>query len=299
MLIRYRLEYYLLQLVIILFKITPYIVRKFLLKVIFYFVIFIDRKHREILDINLSCAFKDKSLSEIKNLKKDIKRHFFEVIFFLFEIFIKDDLKKVMPKFIIEGEENLKESIVKSNEGVILFSAHYGNWELIPYILKTFFNIDVYGVARKFDNPFLEKMIMDFRKKIHTNIIYNKNVIREILKSLEMNRVLYFLIDQNVIDREGVYVDFFDQKACAVSSLAKIHLKYKTPIIPIFLQFSKDKRIATLKILNKINYIPQGDKNLDIKEITQKCTSIIEEQIKSDPSQWLWFHNRWRLRSNG
>ena len=38
---------------------------------------------------------------------------------------------------------------------------------------------------------------------------------------------------------------------------------------------------------------PSGSMEQDIKTLTQMFTSAIEEEIRRDPTQWLWSHRRW------
>jgi len=51
-----------------------------------------------------------------------------------------------------------------------------------------------------------------------------------------------------------------------------------------------------------IRYLPEvqvertGDTRADILALTQRCTRIIEEQIRRQPEYWVWMHRRWRTR---
>jgi KDO2-lipid IV(A) lauroyltransferase len=120
--------------------------------------------------------------------------------------------------------------------------------------------------------------------------------MRTILKQLEKNGIVYLLIDHNTIAREGVFVDFFGKKASTVPSVSQLHLRKSIPIVPIFLHYEKNKIV--LELLEEINTAGEktGNQQQDILHLTQKCTSMIEEKIKSYPEQWFWFHNRWKTR---
>jgi KDO2-lipid IV(A) lauroyltransferase len=103
------------------------------------------------------------------------------------------------------------------------------------------------------------------------------------------------LIDQNVLDSEAVFVDFFEKAAATTPGLATFHLRTQAPIIPVF-STPTSAYSFFVKILPPINFSPSGDYNQDVLKITQICTKIIEDQIRDNPKYWLWFHNRWKTR---
>ena len=41
---------------------------------------------------------------------------------------------------------------------------------------------------------------------------------------------------------------------------------------------------------------PTGDREADILSLTARFTAVIEAQIRADPTQWFWIHDRWRHR---
>ena len=40
-------------------------------------------------------------------------------------------------------------------------------------------------------------------------------------------------------------------------------------------------------------YKPTGDKDKDVREITQLCTTALEKLIAQQPEQWMWAARRW------
>ena len=151
-------------------------------------------------------------------------------------------------------------------------------------------------MAREMNNPLVEKKVKQFRKYMGSELIYKRNSIRTILKRLEKNGIVYLLIDHNTITREGVFVNFFGKPASTVPSVSQLHLKRAIPIIPIFIHYEKDKIV--LELLEEINATgtSTGNQKEDILQLTQRCTSLIEEKIRQYPEQWFWFHNRWKTR---
>jgi hypothetical protein len=38
------------------------------------------------------------------------------------------------------------------------------------------------------------------------------------------------------------------------------------------------------------------DREADVLELTARLTALIEAQVRADPTQWFWIHDRWRHR---
>lgn len=263
-----------------------------ILGLIFYYL---DKRHRLIALTNLTAAFgPERTSAELKRTARESFIHFGE---FLAEInkFPRLKEEKKSKLFLVEGEENLLEALSKE-KGVLLFSAHYGNWEIAPYILTKKGKMSV--VARPLDNKRLEAQLLKLRESLGTKVIYKHQATKQILQSLRENRMIALLIDQNVLKSQAVFVDFFGKKAATTPSLAAFFLRTRAPLLPVFC-YPTSSHTYQLKIFPPLKISLEEDYDRDILKITQICTMIIEEQIRKNPSYWLWFHNRWKTRPEG
>lgn len=292
---KHHVEYMLFAVIVLLIKIFPLYLIKLNQKLVQYLLRKLSKRHSGIVTKNLKIAFPHYTAGEISVLTRAISRHFSSVFIEIITIFIKKQPEKILKKVEIIHPEIL-EWVLGKKKGVILFSAHFGNWELIPLILSRQLNQKVNSVARAMNNPLVEKKVKQFRKYMGSELIDKRNSIRTILKRLEKNGIVYLLIDHNTIAREGVFVDFFGKPASTVTSVSQLHLKRGIPIIPIFIHYEEDKII--LELLEEIDATgtSTGNQKEDILQLTQRCTSLIEEKIRQYPEQWFWFHNRWKTR---
>lgn len=263
-----------------------------ILGLIFYYL---DKRHRLIALTNLTAAFgPERTSAELKRTARESFIHFGE---FLAEInkFPRLKEEKKSKLFLVEGEENLLEALSKE-KGVLLFSAHYGNWEIAPYFLTKKGKMSV--VARPLDNKRLEAQLLKLRESLGTKVIYKHQATKQILQSLRENRMIALLIDQNVLKSQAVFVDFFGKKAATTPSLAAFFLRTRAPLLPVFC-YPTSSHTYQLKIFPPLKISLEEDYDRDILKITQICTMIIEDQIRKNPSYWLWFHNRWKTRPEG
>jgi KDO2-lipid IV(A) lauroyltransferase len=252
----------------------------------------LDRKHRAVALGNLTIAFgKERPPSELAALaKKAFKRLGSD---------FADILKvsgysreKVLRLIMIEGRNNMENALAQ-DKGVLLFSAHFGNWEFAPASLTEIGRLWV--VARALDNPFLEKELGRMRMKLGAGIINKFGAARPILQALGRNEIVAILIDQNVLRSQAVFVDFFGKAAATTPSLAAFHLKTGAPLVPIFVHPGRGGRYV-VKIREPLSVPSSGSMEEDVLKITQLCTKIIEHEIRQNPELWFWVHKRWNTR---
>ncbi|UCH93297.1 MAG: lysophospholipid acyltransferase family protein [Candidatus Aminicenantes bacterium] len=293
--LKHRVEYILFIVFVWLIKGSPLFVVRFNRRLLQYLFARIGKKNPGVVVKNLKTAFPGYSGEEISALTKAISRHFSYVFTEIITIFVKRRPDRILKEIEIHHLDFLERALEKK-KGVILFSAHFGNWELIPYILSRKLNRKINSVAREMNNPLVERKVKQFREYMGSEVIYKQNSIRTILNRLKKNGIVYLLIDHNTIAREGVGVNFFGKMASAVPSVSQLHIKRAIPIIPIFLHYEKDKIVLDLLEEIDVTGTGTGNQKEDIRQLTQRCTSIIEEKIRQYPEQWFWFHNRWKTR---
>ena len=255
-----------------------------------------SRKHSHLITRNLAKAFPEATPEFRRDLRDKIYRHFGRVFVEITRTFARGKSDLVLARSRVIHPEILQRALQK-NRGLIVFSAHFGNWEWIPLILHSRLGKDIHSIARPMDNPLLEKQVREFRETMGSKIIYKQGSLRTILKRLAANEIIYLLIDQNTVPREGVFVDFFGQKASAITTVAQLYLKKNIPVVPVFLHYEGPQ--VVLEVLPEISYAQGADETKDVAALTQHLTGLIEAQVRKFPEQWLWFHDRWKTRPQG
>ena len=253
---------------------------------------YLDKRHRLIALSNLKTAFgKELSASELRRIARNSFMHFGKALIDIIKIpHLGEDKRNALIN--IEGEENLHKAL-REKKGALLFSAHYGSWEIAPFFLSKKGKLSV--IARPLDNKLLEKELLKLRTSQGSNVIYKHQATKKILQSLRAKEMVAFLVDQNVLRQQAVFVDFFGKKAATTPSLAAFFLRTKSPLIPVFC-YPTSSRAYHLKIFSPLSITLGGNYNQEVLKITQICTKIIEIQIRKNPDYWFWFHNRWKTR---
>ena len=253
---------------------------------------YLDKRHRLIALSNLKTAFgKELSASELRRIARSSFIHFGKTFIDIIKLpHLGEDKRNALIN--VEGEENLHKAL-REKKGALLFSAHYGSWEIAPFFLSKKGKLSV--IARPLDNKLLEKELLKLRTSQGSNVIYKHQATKKILQSLRAKEMVAFLVDQNVLRQQAVFVDFFGKKAATTPSLAAFFLRTKSPLIPVFC-YPTSSRAYHLKIFSPLSITLGGNYNQEVLKITQICTKIIEIQIRKNPDYWFWFHNRWKTR---
>jgi len=253
---------------------------------------YLDKRHRLIALSNLKIAFgKELPPSELKRIARNSFMHFGKTFMDIIKLpHLGEEKRNALIN--VEGEENLLKAL-REKKGALLFSAHYGSWEITPFFLAKKGKLSV--IARPLDNRLLEKELLKLRTSQGAHVIYKHQATKKILRSLRAREMVAFLIDQNVLRQQAVFVDFFGKKAATTPSLASFSLRTKSPLIPAFC-YPTSSHAYHLKIFSPLSITLGGNYNQDVLKITQICTKIIEIQIRKNPDYWLWFHNRWKTR---
>ena len=218
----------------------------------------------------------------------------FGQMFFEIPHIMRLDLQNINRYIVVQGEENLRQADSKG-KGVLLLTAHLGNWELMSAGGSLIFG-DVAVVARRSDFVPLERIITELRTRFGTEIILARVAMRHILSALKDKRRIGILLDQNVDWYQGAFVPFFGRRACTNKGLALLALKTGAPVLPLFSARDRDGRIRVI-FDQEVELLRTGDKTRDVEDNTALFTQVIEAYIRKYPDQWFWFHNRWKTKN--
>jgi KDO2-lipid IV(A) lauroyltransferase len=192
----------------------------------------------------------------------------------------------------INGLENLVEAL-KKGKGVMLLTAHFGNWELLAaqFGLRGY-KVDI--VARPLDNPLAEELLKWVRTRCGNNILPKKGSMIRLMRTLKRNGVIGILADQNVGRTDGVFVDFFDRLACTNKWPALLAGLSGAAVIPTFIV--RSGKGHTVHVCKELELSRTENRERDTQINTSRYTAIVEHFIRRHPEQWFWVHRRWKTR---
>lgn len=187
------------------------------------------------------------------------------------------------------GLDRLRASLAQG-KGIVLFTAHIGNWEYITAGLSLA-GFPLAVVARRIKNPIVDDFVTKVRARFNARVIPHRSAVRESLRWLRGGGVLGLLFDQRITEG-GLSVPFFGRPARTTSLPALLALRTGCAVHPIVSRRVGGKiRIECVPAL-EIPNVPPTEENL--RDLMTRFTAEVEAWVRRDPDQWLWIHNRWK-----
>jgi KDO2-lipid IV(A) lauroyltransferase len=245
----------------------------------------------EVVNENLRHAFPEKSPDELRELSRRMWEHLFLLV-----LEVAHAPRKIHETnwrdFVRLTEEARLVRMLISERPTILISGHFGNFELGGYILGVL-GFPTYSVARKLDNPYLDRFVNRFRGATGQYIIPKKGGYDQILEVLSSGGVIAFLADQYA-GAKGCWVEFFGRPASAHKAIALLALNNDSPLVVSYskrLDRPLHLELATTAVADPAD---AGSEVSGIKDLTQWYTTQLEEIIGRNPEQYWWVHRRWK-----
>ena len=123
-------------------------------------------------------------------------------------------------------------------------------------------------------------------------MVYRRGTIRRVMRALQARQGVAVLIDQHIVSRDAIYVDFFERPAATTSAVAALALRTGAPVVPVFALPLGAGRYRV--IYEHPVEPPRGESADAVREFTQRCTDVLEMYVRRHPELWLWMHRRWR-----
>jgi len=180
--------------------------------------------------------------------------------------------------------------------GIIVFSAHFGNFELMT-VAHSIYGHRVAMIARPLRNPFVDRAVSAARVRFGNHIIYRRRASREVLKLMRDQWMIGVLLDLDV--RRGVFVDFFSKPASTSDAVARMAMATGAPVVPCFMVREGESTHHKIVIQQPIEMEKTADREASIRENTRRCVAAIERAIREHPDHWNWIHRRWKTRPPG
>lgn len=242
---------------------------------------YLDKKHRKQTLANLAIAFPELTSSEQYKMARANYRHIGCVAADFMRSPILSAEEQAMPE---EGVDHLTK-LLEAKKGVLLVTAHLGNWERLGAWAPTH-GVRVSGVARNANDDQLTQEVTKIRGTNGLQILSSGSAARDILTRLKAGEIIAILPDQN---NDEAYIPFFGRIAGTVLGPARLHLKTGAPILPMcILRTGPGKfRVVYREPLVAID----GE---DAPALMTRVNAEIEAMIRLAPEQYLWMHDRWR-----
>jgi KDO2-lipid IV(A) lauroyltransferase len=286
---KHWIEYQAVRVLIGSMRIVPDAVVRFVGTTLGLAVYVFDRPHRRIAQQNLAAAFPTRSPAERRAIARAAFAHFGRLLLTLLK-FSTLSTQEMMARVDVDGEERSRAAYAQG-KGVLFVTGHFGFWELQALIHAV--RVEPIAVlARALDNPRLNELLESIRRRTGNSVIYRRGTIRRVMRTLDAGKGVAILIDQHIMTRDAISVEFFSRPAATTSAVAALALRTGAPVVPVFALPQPGGRYRL--IYEPPVAPPHADAPDAIRDFTQRCTDVLEMYVRRNPELWLWMHRRWR-----
>lgn len=246
-------------------------------------------KNKFIVLKNLELAFKNRYSEKEKRKIALSNFHYVVKVFTELLKFPFYSQKKIFKKTKIFGIENLDKAL-SYKKGVIVCSAHYGNWEWIA-AYSALKGYPVNAIIRPLDNPLLNQLLTKTRESKGYKLLFRKLSIRKGVSCLKNNEILAVMYDQNA-HVNGIFVPFFGVPASTMKGVTWFHQKTGAKVLCVHDHIEKN---GSHSLVFSEMFTMSGNDYDDILKINHWFENVIEK----DPVQYFWIHPKWKKRPLG
>jgi len=187
--------------------------------------------------------------------------------------------------------ENFVRTLI-SGRPLVLISAHFGNFELGGYLMGLF-GFPTYTVARRLDNPYLDRWVNEFRGRTGQFMLPKEGSGDQIARLLQNGGILTLLGDQAAGDK-GCWVDFFGRPASTHKAVAVFSLGSGAPTMVSYARRLGKPLHYEVGPLAIVDPLAENFAYGTIPLFAQWYTTCLEQIIGKSPEQYWWLHRRWK-----
>ena len=233
----------------------------------------------------MALGFEREAAEEIvKHSAVRFGRMFMEVL--SFPKISKDNIRQ---RVTMLGQEHLAAAL-DQGRGVVLITAHSGNWEMLGAALAMY-GFPIVAVVQKQTNQAMDRFINEYRTLAGMHVTY-KTGVREMVSLLGENKIVGLLMDQDAKD-QGVFTEFFGRVASAPQGPAALARLKNSPIVPAFITENPDGTHTAI-IHPAMQMEKTANRDDDVLIMTKRLNRVVEDHIRAHPHEWFWLHNRWK-----
>jgi KDO2-lipid IV(A) lauroyltransferase len=239
---------------------------------------------------NLKHAYPDLSSKEIKDIAYGSYKNF---AITLVEILYlpRITIEQIKKAFDFTNFDLIKKKEQEKN-GVILLTAHFGNWEYGAISVGVNLSKKISVIVKSQRNRYVNDWMNKARTRWNNEVVPLGVSIRNVYSVLLNKGIIGIVADQRGPE-ESIKLEFFGRKTSVYTGPAILSLKMNSPLI-----YGVSVRQPDYSY--KMEFIEISRQNLPdeydgkIRVISERMLKQLEESIREHPEQWLWMHKRWK-----
>lgn len=233
-------------------------------------------------------SFPDISNIELHKIERDFYRNFCDTIVETVRSYHMSS-NELNSRISYENFE-LLEKLIAANKSFVGVLGHMGNWEWIVLDISKKSMFPIYALYQPPSSKSTEQWLKNNRSRFGAKLLPSKS-IRTFLKDIVKTPAgIGLLADQGPVNVEKAFwTRFLHQDTAVYKGTEK--LARQNNLAVVYLNITKPKR-GHYHV--RFDLITDNPNAFDENEISKVHTQLLEQNIKQQPSIWLWSHRRWK-----
>ena len=252
---------------------------------------YVAKYRRNIVRNNLSSAFPEKDIKDIKRIERKFYRWFCDYFFEAIKL-MSISREELQQRFIVTNSEEVEECF-RQGQDVATILGHYCNWEWLSNVGIYLPSERIKGLIYKpLRNKAMDEVYKYLRSHHGGTPIPKNDILRYLVQYRRQNlrSIFGYIADQGPKWQDiHLWLPFLNHETPVFTGAERIMRKMNNAVF--YVEMSRPRRgyyQCTYKLITK------DPNSLDNYEITRKFFSMLEETINKEPAYYLWTHNRWK-----
>lgn len=145
-------------------------------------------------------------------------------------------------------------------------------------------------------NPVFHKKLYEGRLRFGNSQLYSRQQgLRPIVKAMRAGLPFYYLPDQDLATKDGVFVPFFGVQAATLTTVPRLAEMTHAKVIPLIIRMLPNAVGYELRFYPAWENYPTDDQTAN----TRQMNAFIEDRVREIPEQYFWLHKRFKTRPQG
>lgn len=287
----------------------PLSYHRFQARILAWILDHVIRYRRDVIMINLSRSFPDKSYEEIQAIRKRVYLHFASI--FTEAIWFgaccgEKGRKRISDSHIVEmtNPEELNRLFNNAHQLMIL-EAHTGNWEMYTglwsfaykeelVIKPADLSVGYMPLSSKlWDEVIFANRTAPVRDQFFNGLVESNHVLRFALANKDRKMMFTFITDQYpYTDGRHPQIEFMHQQTAIMTAATSLACKMDMSVAYMRYRYREDGKGYTMTFIP----ICEHAKGEDPLQLMQQYYKLLQEDLEAQPWNYLWTHKRWKKR---
>lgn len=255
----------------------------------YYLLCYVLQYRKKVVMKNLIRSFPDDTPLQIAHKCKSFYRHFADLLV--------ETLKSASLSFESLSNRfqylnaNVLEQELQNGRSVILYTAHFGNWEWFNGFGRQM-KFPVYTLYLPLSNLYFDQWMKMNRERFGIRALSASKAFRYLLKQHQTGErnLSFYIGDQSPPNTDHVYwTNFLHQRTAFLLGTANMAIKLGVAVyFPQVLKASRGHyTVSFIKLWNGLEAIAP-------EVLVERYARALENSIHDSAELWLWSHNRWK-----